>query len=268
MRTYHNSWFLNRCFAFSLFHLRNFTNKIASNGGSKIDFYLIKQVDELLLSDSALELPRLSHPKKDRFNLLRSVWANKGYARYWTDNELGTRKAGAYYVRLSRAAVSSTVANRSLRICSSCARFASASLSFPYPPFGFGALCDVVAAGSSISTNRYERQTVFCRSAEIHLSLNIQLYKLSPSLYDRLYQVLPFFPFIFTLLPPPKFEYFFVYAAAVNTWYRSIFTLWSTSFHFNSTRRGGRYRVNIWPRRVEVYAVASQVAKFKVDKSF
>ena len=32
--------------------------------------YLIKQVDELLFSDSNLELTRLSHPKKDRFNLL------------------------------------------------------------------------------------------------------------------------------------------------------------------------------------------------------
>ena len=115
-------------------------------------FYLIKQVDELLFGDSVLELPRLSHPKKDRFNLLRPVWANKGYARYWTRMSTriwGTRKGGAY-LHLSRAAVSSTVASRSLRICSSCARFASPSLSFPYPPFGFGVLCDVVAAGSSI----------------------------------------------------------------------------------------------------------------------
>ena len=61
-----------------------FLYKIVSNGGSKIVFYLIKQVDELLFTDSVLELPRLSHPKKDRFNLLGSVWANKGYARYWT----------------------------------------------------------------------------------------------------------------------------------------------------------------------------------------
>jgi hypothetical protein len=53
-------------------------------GRARWIFYLIKQVDELLFSDSVLELPRLSHPKKDRFYLLRSVWANKGYARYWT----------------------------------------------------------------------------------------------------------------------------------------------------------------------------------------
>jgi hypothetical protein len=60
-----------------------------------------------------------------------------------------------------------------------------------------------------------------------------------------------------------------MYATAVSTWlHRSIFTFGGASFHFNSTRRGGRYRVNLGPRRVEVYTGASQVAKFNVDKSF
>jgi hypothetical protein len=72
-------------------------NKIVANGREQDRiFYLIKQVDELLFSDSVLELPRLSHPKKDRFNLLGSFWANKGYARYWTRMSTIRGKLGAY----------------------------------------------------------------------------------------------------------------------------------------------------------------------------
>ena len=62
---------------------------------------------------------------------------------------MGVNKAGIY-IRLSRAAVSSTVVNRSLRICSSCARFASSSLWFPDPPFEVGVLCDVGVTRFSI----------------------------------------------------------------------------------------------------------------------
>lgn len=60
---------------------------------------------------------------------------------------------GRRHIRLSRAAVSSTVVNRSLRICSSCARFASPSLLFPGPSFGLGVLCGVVVSRSSIVQN-------------------------------------------------------------------------------------------------------------------
>lgn len=82
------------------------------------------------------------------------------------------RKVGAY-IHLSRAAVSSTVANRSLRICSSCARFALPSLSLlPYPPFGFGVLCDVVADTSSIVNSRYEQTLLLpiCRDKNTNIT--------------------------------------------------------------------------------------------------
>lgn len=104
---------------------------------------------------------------------------------------------------------------------------------------------------------------------KFQLCLHIQLNKLSPSFYDRFHQVVPLFACISSLLPSPEFKYFFVHAAAVNTWLQwSICTFRSASFRFNRTRQGGRYCPNLGPRRVKVYTSASQIGKFKVDNSF
>ena len=50
--------------------------------------------------------------------------------------------------------------------------------------------------------------------------LNIQFHKLTPSFYDGLDNVVPFFTSVFTMLPTLEFEDFFMHASAIGTGFR------------------------------------------------